>query len=89
MKYYVYIIYSGSNDLYYIGQTNDLDGRLIRHNSNRNKFTKDTGPWKFVVSYTCNSKSKTYQLELKLKSFKNPTKAIAYLKNLVQNIPTS
>jgi putative endonuclease len=89
MKYYVYIIYSTSKNFHYIGHTNDLDDRLIRHNNNRNKFTKGKGPWELVISYLCKSKSEAYRLEMKLKSFKNPDKAITHLKKLVQSIPTS
>ncbi len=88
MNFYVYIIHSSTKNLHYIGHTSNLDDRITRHNSNRNKFTKGKVPWKLIISYQCNSKSEAYQLELKLKSFKNPTKAIAYLKNLVQSIPT-
>ena len=88
MNYYVYIIYSPSKNLHYIGHTNDLDDRIIRHNYNRNKFTKGKGRWKLVISFKCKSRSEAYQLELKLKSFKNPVKAITYLKKLVQSIPT-
>ena len=89
MNIYVYIIYSPRKKLHYIGQTNDLEDRLLRHNTNRNKFTKGKGPWELVISYKCNSRSEAIQLENKLKSFKNSTKAVAYLKNLIQSIPTS
>ena len=86
--YYVYIIHSNSANLYYIGHTSNLNDRLIRHNSDRNKFTKKKGPWELVISYQCNSKSEAYQLELKLKAMKNSAKAIEYLKKLVQSTPT-
>ncbi|MDO8549414.1 MAG: GIY-YIG nuclease family protein [Ignavibacteria bacterium] len=72
IKYYVYIINSESLSLYYIGHTSNLNDRLIRHNSNRSKFTKNKGPWKLIISYQCNSKPEAYQLELKLKAMKNP-----------------
>ncbi|HDP66927.1 MAG TPA: GIY-YIG nuclease family protein, partial [Candidatus Marinimicrobia bacterium] len=29
----VYILYSPSKDRYYVGQTNDLNRRLVEHNS--------------------------------------------------------
>ena len=89
MNYSVYIIYSESSDLHYIGHTNNLEDRLLRHNSNRNKFTKNKGPWKIIKAVNCNSKSDAYKLELKLKSFKSPKFAIDYLNNLLslQSIP--
>ena len=74
--------------MHYIGHSSDLDDRLIRHNNNRNKFTKNKGPWTLINSYQCNSKSEAYRLELKLKAMKNPHKAIEYLQKLVQSVPT-
>ena len=87
IEHFVYIIYSQKSDIYYIGHTNNLTDRLNRHNSNRNKFTKGKGPWQLIISRSCNSKSEAYQLELKLKSFKNSKLAIEYLSNLVQSTP--
>ncbi|MBN3519274.1 GIY-YIG nuclease family protein, partial [Algoriphagus lutimaris] len=31
--FFVYILYSGSKDRYYIGQTENLEERLFQHNS--------------------------------------------------------
>jgi predicted GIY-YIG superfamily endonuclease len=62
---------------------------MIRHNKNRNKFTKGKGPWTLIVSFKCKSKSEAFSIESKLKAMKNPAKAIQYLKNLAQSIPTS
>ena len=88
MDYFVYIIYSTSKKIHYIGHSNYLTDRLLRHNANRSKFTKGKGPWELIISCKCNSKAEAYQLELKLKVMKNPDKAIQYLKQLVQCIPT-
>lgn len=82
--YYVYIIFTEANNLFYIGHTSNLEDRLLRHNSNRNKFTKNKGPWKIIASHKCNTKSEAYKLELKLKSFKNSSFAVNYLRNLAQ-----
>ncbi len=87
-QFSVYIIYSDSHNIYYIGQTNDLDDRMYRHNSNRSKFTKNKGPWNLVSSSKVNSRSEAVILERKLKNMKNPEKALSYLNKLVQSIPT-
>ena len=87
-QFAVYIIYSASHNIYYIGQTNNLDDRLVRHNSNRNKFTKYKGPWELTASIKVNSRAEAVKLESKLKRMKNPKKAIAYINKLVQSIPT-
>ena len=86
--FFVYIIYSSSHNIYYIGQTNDLDDRMIRHNSNRSKFTNGKGPWELIASIKLISRSEALKLEIKLKNMKNPKKAIEYLNKMVQSIPT-
>ena len=88
MNYFVYIIYSPYKKIHYFGHTNDLIDRILRHNENRNNFTKGKGPWELIIFFNCNSKAEAYKLELKLKAMKNPNKAIQYLKQLVQSIPT-
>jgi len=45
MQYSVYIIYSESWDKYYIGQTDDFESRLARHNSGGVKSTSYYRPW--------------------------------------------
>jgi len=87
-NHFVYIIFSASYNIHYIGQTNDLDSRMIRHNSNRSKFTKGKGPWELISSIKLTSRSEALKLERKLKRMKNPKKAIAFLNKLVQSIPT-
>ncbi|QCK15369.1 GIY-YIG nuclease family protein [Mangrovivirga cuniculi] len=37
--WYVYILYSPAHNLFYKGQTNDLDERLLRPNHGREKST--------------------------------------------------
>ena len=86
-EHFVYIIFSENSNLHYIGHTNNLEDRLLRHNSNRNKFTKGKGPWKLITSARCSSKSDAYRLELKLKSFKNPEFAISFLTHFGQSTP--
>ncbi|MBN8583734.1 MAG: GIY-YIG nuclease family protein [Ignavibacteria bacterium] len=44
MKFYTYILQSEISGKLYIGQTNDLEDRLIRHNSNQSLSTKNNGP---------------------------------------------
>jgi putative endonuclease len=46
----VYIIYSKKIDQYYIGQTENIENRLYRHNNNGSKSTKKANDW--VLKYT-------------------------------------
>ena len=48
MNYYCYILELETTGQLYIGQTNNLEDRLLRHNSGRNKYTKRKGPWKLI-----------------------------------------
>lgn len=83
----VYIIKSDLGH-HYIGQTIDFDDRLRRHNEGRSKATRNKGIWKLIVAAKVNSRSEAMKLENKLKKMKNAKKAIEYLKNLVQSVPT-
>ena len=85
MSHYVYILKSLSKVIHYYGETSDLDERIKRHNADRNKFTKQKGPWELVVSLEVENKSIAYKLEQKLKKMKNPKKAIQYLEKLKEN----
>ena len=76
-----YIIYSETRDIFYIGQTNNIEDRILRHNQNRNKYTKGKGPWKLVFQKTFTTRPEAVQLETKLKSFKNKN----YLKQWIEN----
>ncbi|MEY4875937.1 MAG: catalytic domain, partial [Bacteroidota bacterium] len=48
MAFFTYILQSTTSNKFYIGQTNNLDDRLFRHNSNQNLATKNKGPWQFI-----------------------------------------
>ncbi len=57
MCYRVYILHSESANRYYIGQTNDIDDRLNRHNSGYEKATSPYKPWVLVISLQKESRS--------------------------------
>lgn len=69
--YFTYIIQSETSSMLYIGQTGNLDDRLLRHNQNRNQFTKNKGPWKLVFAQSFETRAEAVKLETKLKKFKN------------------
>ncbi len=50
--FYIYILFSGEHQLYYIGHTNDPSRRLIEHNNDeRDKFTRKYRPWEMVFCH--------------------------------------
>ena len=68
--YKIYILQSLKTNRYYIGQTSDMDQRLIMHNSGHVKSTKNHRPWKVVYSETFQNRSNACKRELKIKSYK-------------------
>ena len=70
MRYYVYILFSASIQKFYIGQTKDVEERLHRHNSSREKFTSKGKPWELVWFTSKESRSDAMILERKLKNLK-------------------
>jgi putative endonuclease len=71
MDFYLYILFSKSLNRFYIGHTNDLTGRLRRHNSAHKGFTDKATDWKIVYSEVFTSKSLAYRREIQIKNWKN------------------
>ncbi|MDX1769710.1 MAG: GIY-YIG nuclease family protein [Arenibacter troitsensis] len=67
MEYVVYILFSVAADRYYVGQTNNIEKRLITHNSGGKKYTSKGRPWILVRTYPCSDRSEAVQLEGKIK----------------------
>jgi putative endonuclease len=68
MCYHVYILHSESLDIYYHGQTEDLEDRLNRHNHGYEKSTCKGLPWKLVWSAKKESRSEAMKLERMIKN---------------------
>ena len=69
MKYFVYLIISKNKQkhLSYVGYTNNLKKRLIKHNASKGaKFTRGR-KWILAYSISYDSKSKAMREEYKLK----------------------
>jgi putative endonuclease len=47
-KFFVYVIQSKKDFSFYIGQTNDLDSRVSKHNDGFSKYTSSKIPWIIV-----------------------------------------
>ena len=72
--FFTYILESVSTGQLYIGQTNNIEDRLKRHNSGRNKSTKSKAPWILLHQVSFKTRAEAAQLERKLKRWKNPTR---------------
>jgi len=67
MFYFVYILKSESTGRYYVGQSQDADDRLGRHNSGSERSTAPFRPWHRVLIIEKPSRSEAIILERKLK----------------------
>jgi putative endonuclease len=67
--YYVYILKSIKDDNLYIGYTNDLRRRLIKHNTSSSRTTKPCLPLKLIYYEAYLSEKDALNRESKLKRF--------------------
>ncbi len=68
MSFHVYIIYSERADKFYIGQTDDIRLRLIRHNAGYVRSTSGGVPWIIKLVIKKDTRSEAMMLEKKLKN---------------------
>ncbi len=72
MPFWVYILQSEANSKIYIGQTSDLNRRLLQHNDPDFRLTlytkRNAGPWKLVHSEQYTTRTEAMQREKWLKS---------------------
>ena len=59
--YYIYILYSASSDIFYVGYSSDYTRRLQEHNTqaNFNTFTSKHRPWVLRAVFKCGEDEKT------------------------------
>jgi putative endonuclease len=70
MKYFMYILKSDKKCTYYIGSTNNIEKRLVRHNLGDVKSTKRYIPWKLKYFESLETLKEARERELKVKSYK-------------------
>ena len=68
MYYIVYILFSEKFDRYYIGQTQDIEARMLRHNAGSVSSTKSYLPWELRCKIIKETRSEAMVLERKLKN---------------------
>jgi putative endonuclease len=70
--YFVYLLQSLKDKTYYIGQTVDLENRLIRHNRGGVSATKNKMPWKLIKyeEYSSGDKARWREYTLKHSAWK-------------------
>jgi putative endonuclease len=68
--FFVYILEAIESKRYYIGQTENLQGRLKMHNQGRNLSTKHYIPWQLKWWKECETRSEAIRIEKTLKGIK-------------------
>jgi len=70
LMYTTYIIQSVKNKHYYIGSTSDVNKRIFCHNADKNRSTKNKGPWKLVYSENFVDRKSAWLREKQIKNYK-------------------
>ena len=70
-KFFTYLLQSQLDQSFYIGQTKDLEQRLILHNEGNTKSTMAKRPWKIVYFEVFDTRSEAIQRERFLKKQRN------------------
>ena len=76
--FYVYILYSNRRDRYYVGSCDNLEKRIVDHNSGRSPYTKTGKPWVLKYHETHLNRSEARKRESEIKR-KKSRKYIEYL----------
>ena len=78
MKYFVYLLISGTNDksVTYVGYTSNIKNRVRLHNTSKGaKFTRGR-KWKLIYYSTFKTKIEAMRAEYKLKNDRSKRKSI-------------
>ena len=70
MEYYVYILESVKSGKYYIGQTENLEERVAKHNAGRNLSTRHDIPWQLKWWKEYETRSEAIKVEIRIKEIK-------------------
>ncbi len=71
--HFLYIVYSKSQNKYYVGETNNVEERVVKHNLHfyDNSFTKIAEDWELKFSFECENKEVAIYLEKFIKKMKS------------------
>ena len=80
--FYIYILYSATSDIYYVGHNNNPWERLIQHNTKESDtFSSKHQPWNLVCVFECGS---TRSEALKLERFIKKQKSRTVIEKLIE-----
>ena len=70
MSHYVYILQSLKDQRYYIGETSDIEARLLFHNSGKQRSTKSRIPFRLILVEEYPDRETALKREKQIKSWK-------------------
>jgi putative endonuclease len=79
--FHIYILQSQKSERFYIGHTEDLTKRLLRHNSGQVVATRNKGPWVVVYTENFNTRNEAISREFEIKA----KKSRKYIEKLILN----
>ncbi len=80
MPHYVYILQSLKDGRFYVGETSNVDQRLVFHNSGRQRSTKNRIPFELVYTEIFPDRTSALKREKQIKSWKSGTAFHALIK---------
>lgn len=66
-----YILQNEKDGKYYIGSTDDITQRLLKHSKGYSQYTKNRGPFEVIYKEIYNTRSEAKKREYYLKSLKS------------------
>lgn len=69
--FFIYIIYSKEADKYYVGQTENIEDRLISHRSGISKYTSMADDWVLLYSESFQTRNDAIRREIEIKKKKS------------------
>jgi putative endonuclease len=79
IMFFVYILEAKESKRFYIGQTENLEERVNRHNKGYNLSTRPYIPWILKWWKDCDTRSEAIKLERKLKGIKKRDRLEKYV----------
>jgi len=79
--FFVYAIKSEQRNYIYVGLTNDIDRRILQHNTGKSKTTKPYTPFRLIYTEQCQTRLQARAREKYLKSGSGKE----FLKSLIIN----
>ncbi len=70
MTHYVYILQSEKDGKYYIGETTDVNARLLFHNSGKQRSTRHRIPFRLILIEEYENRELALKREKQIKNYK-------------------